>query len=95
MNLPMYEEWESRLVSCTIDGDIHYRIFFGTVSWPNSDGPRTAYVILMQYGHTSDWNTAKKLKEISFQMPAHILEEDLVDVNKALQELQTKRAAGN
>jgi hypothetical protein len=87
--MKVYEERDSILVKGEHGGDdTCYRIFYGTVNWERTSGGKgTAFTVLMQYGTTREWSKAKKKGEISFDMPAHILENDLAAVLEALQEL--------
>ena len=84
--ISVYEEQKFELIrSSHSDKDVYYRIFFGTVNWTKSvDGKLDALTIFMQYGDTADFKIARK-GEIQFQMPAHILKEDIEKVQLATQ----------
>lgn len=89
-DIKVYEEWDYRLVPSSHGKDIFYRIFNGTVNWDHSiEGMKPAYTILMQYGRSEEWNQAKK--EIAWDMPAHVLEEDIDEVLKSVNELISSR----
>jgi hypothetical protein len=47
---------------------------------------KPAIVVFIQYGKTEEWAKARS-KEVAFDIPAHILEEDLTNVLAAIQEL--------
>ena len=87
MKSPVYEEWHHRLVQSGHGPDTYYRIFKGTVNWAKSPGGMLpAITVLIQYGNATDWAAARR--EIAFDMPAHILTDDLPAVLTAINELQ-------
>jgi hypothetical protein len=82
----VHEEWHHLLVPSNHGKDIYYRIFYGTVKWEHSaDSLLPAYTIFIQYGGTEDWLEAKR--EIKFNRPPHILEEDLPHVLSGIKEI--------
>jgi hypothetical protein len=87
-DLLVYEEWDREIVPSSHYPNVYYRVFFGTVDWERNNDLRRAYTILMQRGNTADWNVAKSRGEIYFQMPAHILPDDLDRVLAALATLR-------
>ena len=79
--LPVYEPWETRLVPSGHGPEIYYYVFLGTVNSERiGGGERVAITVLMQYDGA-----------INYQMPAHILEEDLPRVLTAINELTASR----
>lgn len=91
MKRRIYKEEQCRLVKSNHGekgSNIHYRVFKGTVRWPNSDADKPAIVVLMQYGGAEDWREAVVAKKINFRSPAHMLAEDLPNILKAVNELQ-------
>lgn len=87
----MYEEWEFVLVPMTGARDTNYRVFSGTVNWDREPATlRRAVCVLIQYGSTEDWRAATGNREINFQMPAHILVEDLDAVRRAMDSLSIR-----
>lgn len=90
MNSPVYEEWHHRLVKSGHGPNTYYRVFNGTVNWAKSPGGMLpAIAVLIQYGESADWGTARR-KEIAFNMPAHILNDDWPAVLAAINELQSE-----
>lgn len=88
MKSPVYEEYKAELVESNHGSDVYYRVFAGTVNRSkSSDSMKRAITVMMQYGHTPDWRSAVAHKEISFDMPAHILLEDLPAVLSAISRL--------
>jgi hypothetical protein len=78
---PVYQEWASREVSSSHGGETSYYVFLGTVNWTGQSGDeQVAYVVLMRYGN-----------QINYQLPAHILEQDLDRVLGAIRELREER----
>ena len=59
--------------------------------WAKSnDGMRPAVTVMMQYGDATSWEEAKSSKEVSYDMPAHILRENLPGVLDAIGRLAEK-----
>ncbi|MFC5413159.1 hypothetical protein ACFPMF_27810 [Larkinella bovis] len=86
MKSPVYEEWSHKLIKSGHGPNTYYRIFKGTVNWAKSPGGMLrATTVLIQYGDEQDWKAA--FKEIAFNMPAHILDNDLPAVLKAIDSL--------
>jgi hypothetical protein len=86
----LYEEWDCELVisSHSNSKKIYYRIFWGTVNWDRStEGMEVALTTLIQNGNTADFKLAKKNNEINFQMPAHILKNDIPELELGIQRL--------
>ena len=87
----VYEEWGSELIPSSHGENINYRVFHGTVNWAKTaDGMMPALVVFIQYGSETDWSKALQQREISLNMPAHILDMDLDNVVPALIRLQAK-----
>lgn len=81
----VYEEWESEVLPMSGVPNTYYRVFRGTVNWDRQpDTMRTAVCVLIQHGNTPDWREAKRRNEIRFQMPAHVLLEDVPAVLAAI-----------
>lgn len=90
-NEPVYEEWESTLIPSEHADDVNYRVFWGTVNWSRtSNDLRKAVTVFMQYGSTKNWAEAKAGKEIVFNMPAHILSQDLPAVMAAIKNYENR-----
>jgi len=88
MRKRIYKEEECRLVKSGHGSGIHYRVFKGTVRWPDYNEDLPAIVVLMQYGGKAEWREAVAAREINFRSPAHMLTEDLPNILKAIGELQ-------
>ncbi len=92
----VYEELASVLVPMTGVEGVHYRVFVGTVNWERTpSGARDAACVLIQHGATREWSEAKSNREIRFQMPAHVLKEDIAAVTAALADLTAKHLASS
>ncbi len=88
MEATVYEEWDRILVPAPGHGGAYYRVFLGTVSWTRQpEDMAVAVTVLMQDDNTEDFTEAKRKGVIHFQMPAHVLIEDLPAVTRALREM--------
>jgi hypothetical protein len=75
---PVYDDWFIRHVPSGHGDGINYYATFGTVNWTRQAGAeRGAVVVRMEYPGTG----------VAFQMPAHILDEDLPRVLAAIEEV--------
>ena len=83
-DLPIHEEWTSRLVPSHHRDDVFYRVVYGTVDWERNGDLQKAVFIFMQVGNEPDWNKAKAKGQIIFRMTPHILDLDLTTVLEAI-----------
>jgi hypothetical protein len=83
VSLPVYDEWLFEDVPSSHGADaITYHVLFGTVNWTRRGGDEhPAFAILMNYNG-----------RINYQMPAHILEQDLPQVLAAVERLRARSA---
>ena len=87
----VHEEWPGmvELVPSTGHGGKSYRVSYGTVSWTRTpEDMRRALIVFMQRGDTENFEEAKSLHEIQWDVPAHILEEDLDAVMAAMRRVR-------
>lgn len=74
----VHEEWDHRLVGSGHGDGIKYRVTVGTVNWKrNATGKKPAMAVFIQTGD-----------KINYKMPAHILQQDLANVLRAIEELR-------
>lgn len=91
----VYKEWNSELIPSSHGENIYYRAFHGTVNWEKTaDGMMHAFVVFIQYGSEPEWDKARQQREISLQMPAHILDVDFDNVMSALLRLRHGAESG-
>jgi hypothetical protein len=77
-DFPVYSPWRERIINSGHAPTTKYRVSAGTVNWDRSAmGERVAVWVLMDYDG-----------QANYQMPPHILEEDLPAVLGAITELQ-------
>lgn len=88
-----FEEWNYRLVPSSY-GEFrgkkrYYRVSSGASQWREAD-PGSIHktcVVFIQFGITENYDEAKRKREIVFDYPAHILNEDMVKVSQAMKEV--------
>jgi len=92
----IYQEWGHRIIPSSA-GELkgqkrNYRIFYGLVQWREADAGNyhKAFVPFVQYGTTSDFDFARRKKEIRELYPCHILDQDLDKVLAAMAELKAE-----
>jgi len=92
----IYQEWGHKIIPSSV-GELkgqkrYYRIFYGLVQWREADAGNyhKACVPVVQYGTTSNFDLARRKKEIRELYPCHILEQDLDKVLVAMAELKAE-----
>jgi hypothetical protein len=79
-DIRVHEEWFFELIESNHGPTIYYRVFYGTVNWRKVAGEeRKSVVVVMQYGDQIEW-----------QMPAHLLEEDIDNVLRSIERVRAK-----
>ena len=76
--MPVHTLLACREIPSSHGEEIFYYVFVGYVNWDGRGGSeRLAFAVFMKYGG-----------KVHYQMPAHILNEDLDSVTEALQNLR-------